>query len=222
MNNLSLINIIINTQDEKKFVKVLDKYKVNFKNIIHGMGTASSSLLDYFGLNQEEKAIITAIAPTTHCKHILKEIENKIKLYEPGKGIAFTISLSSSIKYLLDYYEEKEMEDIPMKKQEQHLIITIANEGYAEKIMTEAKKAGATGGTTINGRGLETEKVIKFLNIAIEPEKDIVLILASDKNKNDIMNNIVEGCGLKTPGAGICFSLPVDYGVGLNKEIKDK
>ena len=34
------------------------------------------------------------------------------------------------------------------------------------------------------------------------------------------MNLIVKNCGLKTPGAGICFSLPVDYVVGLNKEIK--
>lgn len=219
MHNLSMINIIINAQDEKKFIKVLEKNKVNFKNIIHGTGTASSSLLDYFGLNQEEKVIITAIAPTTNCKHILKDIETKIKLYEPGRGIAFTIGLSSSIKYLLDYYKSKEMEDIEMEKMEQHLIITIANEGYAEKIMTEAKKAGATGGTTINGRGLETEKIIKFLNIAIEPEKDIVLILASSETKNSIMNNIIESCGLKTPGAGICFSLPVDYGVGLNKDI---
>ena len=33
------------------------------------------------------------------------------------------------------------------------------------------------------------------------------------------MNNIIEKCGLKTPGAGICFSLPVDHGVGFHKEI---
>jgi len=36
-----------------------------------------------------------------------------------------------------------------------------------------AKKAGATGGTALNGRGLETDKIIKFLGISIEPEKEI-------------------------------------------------
>ena len=30
------------------------------------------------------------------------------------------------------------------------------------------------------------------------------------------MNKIVENCGLKSPGAGICFSLPVDQVVGLS------
>ena len=107
-----------------------------------------------------------------------------------------------------------------MEKANKHLIVTISNEGYAENIMNAAKKAGATGGTTINGRGLETDKIIKFLGISIEPEKDIVLILADSDKKNDIMEEILESCGLKTPGAGICFSLPVDHVVGLDKELQ--
>ena len=83
------------------------------------------------------------------------------------------------------------------------------------------KKVCATGRTTINGRGLENEKAIKCLNIAIEPEKDIILILAPTEKKNAIMKNILDNCGLKTKEAGICFSLPVDYVVGLNKEINN-
>ena len=66
----------------------------------------------------------------------------------------------------------------------------------------------------------ESEKIIKFLGISIEPEKDIVLILANNDKKNEIMNEIVSSCGLKTPGAGICFSLPVDHVVGL-KELEN-
>ena len=122
---------------------------------------------------------------------------------------------------MLDYYKNSEMEDIEMEDAYQHLIVTIVNQGYAEKVMSEAKKGGATGGTTINGRGLGDGKAIKFLNISIEPEKDIVLILVPTDKKNDIMNIILNNCGLKTPGAGICFSLPVDHVVGLNKEISN-
>lgn len=222
MNNLCMLFIIINSNDEKKTIKLINKQRINFKVIMHGTGTASSSILEYFGLNQEQKTIITSVLPSIICKHILKEIEEKIKVKEYGKGIAFSISLSSSTKYILDFYKNHEMEDIDMEEAKQHLIITITNEGYAEKVMTEAKKVGATGGTTINGRGLENEKIINFLNITIEPEKDIILILAPTEKKNNIMNSIVENCGLKTPGAGICFSLPVDYAVGLNKKIEIK
>jgi len=221
LNNLCMTFIIINYSDEKKFTKILNKYKIGFKVVMHGNGTASSSLLEYFGLNKEEKTVITAVLPSSNCKHLLKEIEERIKVNEHGKGIAFSILLSSCGKYMLDYYQKYEMEDIEMEASNQHLIVTIVNEGYAEKVMNEAKKAGATGGTTLSGRGLEHEKAIKFLNISIEPEKDIVLILSPTDKKNNIMNMIVESCGLKTPGTGICFSLPVDNVVGLNKEISN-
>lgn len=219
MNSLCMLFIIMNYTDEKKFTKIINKYKIGFKVIMHGMGTASSSLLEYFGLNKEEKTIMTMVLPPVVCNNLLKEIEEKVNVNVHGKGIAFSISLSSSTKYMMDYYKKHEMEDIKMEEAYQHLIITIVNEGYAEKVMNEAKKGGATGGTTINGRGLESEKAIKFLNLSIEPEKDIVLILVPTEKKNAIMDIIVENCGLKTPGAGICFSLPVDHVVGLNKEI---
>lgn len=218
MNDLCMLFIIVGTTDEKNFMKMIQKYKIGFKILMHGTGTASPSILDYFGLTDENKTIITSILPPTICKNILNEIEQKININEPGKGIAFSIPLSSSTKYMLDFYQNHEMEDIEMEKANQHLIITITNQGYAEKVMTEAKKKGATGGTTINGRGLSNEKIIKFLNIEIEPEKDIVLILAPTEKKKDIMDIIVENCGLKTPGSGICFSLPVDHVVGIHKE----
>ena len=219
MNDLCMLFIIIDGNDEKKILKVVNQYKVGFKVVMHGMGTASSSLLEYFGLNDEEKTIITAVLPPSVCRNILIDLEKKVNFNEHGMGIAFSIPLSSATKYMVDYYKNCKMEDIKMEDGNQHLIVTIVNQGYAEKVMNEAKKSGATGGTTISGRGLENEKAIKFLNIAIEPEKDIVLILTSSEKKNNIMNAIVENCGLKTPGAGICFSLPVDNVAGISKEL---
>lgn len=218
---LSMLFIIINRTDEKRVLKIINKYKTVFKVVTYGEGTASSSLLEYFDLNDEEKSVIMLVLPPLMCESLLNDLKNKMKVHELGKGISFTVPLSSSTKYMLDFYQEEEMEEVEMKEINNHLIITIVNQGYAEKVMTEAKKAGATGGTTINGRGLGDGKVIKFLNISIEPEKDIVLTLVPNDKKSDIMNAIVDGCGLKTPGAGICFSLPVDQVVGLSGEISD-
>lgn len=217
MSKLSLLCLIINEENEKKYIKILKKYKANFKTVMYGTGTASNSILEYFGLNEIHKTLILSIVPTTNSKHILKALCDETDIDEPGGGIAFTIPVSSSVKYIEDFYKNKYMEDIEMEYANQELIITITNEGYAENVMNAAKSVGAPGGTTIYGRGLETEKIIKFLGISIEPEKDIVLILAPNDKKNDIMNKIVEKCGLTTIGAGICFSLPVSYVAGLNK-----
>lgn len=216
LNSLCMLFIIINHTDEKKLINIINKFSIGFKFVMHGKGTASSSVLEYFGLNDEEKTIITLILPPIICKHLLKEIESKLK--ERGKGIAFSIPLSSGTKYMLDFYQKHEMEDIDMNETNHELIVTIVNEGHAEKVMNEAKKGGATGGTVIKGRGLESEQAIKFLKISIEPEKDIVIIIVPTEKKQDIMNLIVKNCGLKTAGAGICFSLPIDQVVGLREE----
>lgn len=218
--NLSLLMVIAPTFLETKYLEILNKYKVKFKSITYAKGTASSSVLEYFGLNEVERIVIFAVLPKITGKHILRYTKSRLKIDEPGKGIAFTIPISSSTKYIQEFYKNVNLEDFEMKEEAKHLIITIANEGYAEFVMNAAKKVGATGGTTINGRGLDTEKIVKFLGISIEPEKDIVLILTDDAKKTPIMNEIVLACGLKTPGAGICFSLPVENVTGLIEEIE--
>ena len=220
MNRLSLLMIIANHLDEEKYIDFLSNENARFKNIIHATGTASSSVLEYFGLDEIKKIIMISLLPYNMSKVVLKHLkQNKnIKINEPGNGIAFTIPLSSASKYMLERYNETEVEDIKMKQSNQHLIVTIANEGSAESVMSAAKKAGATGGTTISGRGLEPNQIVKVLGLALEPEKDIVLILASEKNKNKIMEKINEKCGSHTSHAGLCFSLPVEYVVGINNE----
>lgn len=219
LDNLYMLFVIVNNSDEKYITKIFNKYKIGFKFVVNGMGTASSSVLEYFGLNQDDKTVINVIVPSVVCKCLLRDLIEKGKFNEHGKGIAFSIPLSSGTKYMLDYYSDQELEDVEMEEVNQHLIATIVNAGNAEKVMTEAKKGGATGGTTLNGRGMNSDKIIKFLNITIEPEKDIVLILVKDDIKNDVMKKIIDGCGLKTPGAGICFSLPVDYVAGLHEQL---
>lgn len=221
MNKLSLLSMIINHSQEEDFIEFLKDKQAGFKNIIHATGTASESVLDYFGLNEIKKCIILSIVPYDMSKYILKELkkDKKININEPGNGIAFTIPLSSGTQYMIDRYKDIEMEDIKMEPANQHLIITIANEGSAETIMSAAKKAGATGGTTINGRGLEPNKIVKVLGLSLEPEKDVVLILAPNNKKNKIMEKIIEKCGSHKEQAGLCFSLPVDHVAGINIDI---
>ena len=220
MDNLSMMVMIFNKKLEKKYKFLLQRNRIKYNVLLYGTGTASSSVLEYFGLNEIKRDVVLSILPYNLSKYMLKQIDQKLKMDEPGNGIAFTLPISSSTKNMKDAYKDYDVEDTYMEESNKHLIITIASEGYAEEVMNAAKKAGATGGTTLNGRGLETDKIVKFLGISIEPEKDIVLILADENIKNKIMDSILESCGLKTLGKGICFSLPVSHVVGL-KNIVD-
>lgn len=219
MDNLSLMVMIFNKNLEKKYKFILQRNRIKYNVLLYGTGTASSSVLEYFGLNEIRRDIVLSILPYNLSKYVLKQLDQKLSMSEPGNGIAFTLPLSSSTKNMKDAYKSYDVEDTYMEESNKHLIVTIASEGYAEEVMNAAKKVGATGGTTLNGRGLETDKIVKFLGISIEPEKDVVLILADENIKNKIMDSILESCGLKTMGRGICFSLPVSHVVGLKNII---
>ena len=72
------------------------------------------------------------------------------------------------------------------------------------------------GGTIINARGVAREQEAAFFGITIQPEKEIVMILVESKIKNDILHALYRAVGLKTPGQGIAFAMPVSKVVGLS------
>ena len=95
------------------------------------------------------------------------------------------------------------------------VIFCIVNAGFSEAVMDAAKEFGARGGTVIHARGTANEEAEKLYQITVQPEKEIVMILVSSDIKNDILHALYRAVGLKTPGQGIAFSMPVDAAVGL-------
>ena len=100
-------------------------------------------------------------------------------------------------------------------KYKHEAIFCIVNSGYSEAVMDAAKKAGARGGTIINARGTAGKEAETFFHIAIQPEKEIVMILVPKEIKDNILNALYEAVGLDSAGQGIAFSVPVESVVGL-------
>ena len=96
-------------------------------------------------------------------------------------------------------------------------ILCIVNDGFSTEVMDAAKKCGARGGTVLHGRGTASKEAEKIFNISIQPEKEVVIILANDKIKKDILNELYNTVGTNTPAQGIAFALPVDEVVGINQ-----
>ena len=96
------------------------------------------------------------------------------------------------------------------------MIVCIVNAGFSEAVMDAAKELGARGGTVLNARGTAGMEAERFFKIAIQPEKEMVMILVPKDLKDDILHALYKSVGLKTPGQGIAFSLPVDSVVGLS------
>ena len=99
------------------------------------------------------------------------------------------------------------------------VIMCIVNAGYSDAVMDAAREFGARGGTVIHARGTANIEAEKLFNIAIQPEKEIVMILVESGIRDDILHALYQNVGLKSEGKGIAFCLPVEQVVGLTKKV---
>lgn len=109
-----------------------------------------------------------------------------------------------------------------MSTYQHEVIFCIVNAGYSEAVMDAAKEFGARGGTVIHARGTANKEAEKRFEITVTPEKEMVMILVPSEIRDDILHALYRSVGLKTPGQGIAFAMPVDSVVGLAPETTQK
>lgn len=218
MVNIKLLFAILNNGYPNKMKSIFSKNNVNIKIVTHGLGTASPSVLDYFGIVETKKDIYLAVIPDYLESKMMNQLNCEFKIEQPGTGVAFTVPISSSNKYISSSFEKDKpvKEDHMEKEKKYHLVITIVLEGHLEQVMNAAKKMGANGGTVIRGRGLGNKEAVKLFGFQIEPGRELVLNVVEEEIKNQVMEEITKEVGLKTPGKGICISLPVDSVAGFH------
>jgi len=95
------------------------------------------------------------------------------------------------------------------------LIVSIVNKGFTSVVMDAARLVGAKGGTIINAKGSGSHEAEKMFGITVQPEKEMVFIIAPKDVRNDIMKSIIEKAGLNSLGKGICFAMPIDDIMGV-------
>lgn len=219
-DRIKLIVTITRRGEGSKMVDYYKRNKLHYDFICLGMGTATSEILDYLGLEETEKDVVLTMAPKSKIPSVLKGITNHFQLDKPGKGIVFTIPLSSvsaRVPQILCKPENLvENEETVMENDKKfELILTILNRGNVDIVMDAAKNAGATGGTLLHARRVGFEDVENIFGFTIQPEKDILAILTESGNKNAIMKQITEVAGINTESRALVLALPVDEIMGL-------
>ncbi len=189
----------------------------------HGFGMADSSVLELLGFGENKKNITISLLSKTRARDLFEALEQKLQITKPGRGIVFTVPMTSATAFLVglsdadtekNSHPKKECE-LAMAQHEYELIITIITKGNFPAVKAAANAAGARGGTLIHALGLGAEEAQKFLGIAIQPEKDFILNVVRREDKNKVMKAIGDAAGINTEGKGIIFSLPVDAVLGL-------
>ena len=197
-----------------------------------GYGTAKSHYLSYLGLDEVEKRIVYSLIPNYCEKRVLQAINQRLKLYLMGNGIAFTIPLSGISNLINNAIlsapmksETADTQKKPSKKENRkmhELIVAVVNQKFTDVVLDCSRAAGATGATILHTRSVNNKQVEQLLGTSFKQETDTIAFLTSSEYKQKIMEAIRECAGLKTDGGAILFSLPVDSLIGIGRFASDE
>lgn len=185
-------------------------------------GTARTSYLSYFGLDEIEKRIIFTLIPDTSEKAVLASIGKKLRLALPGRGVAFTAPLSGISSLIsgaiLNGAERTEKNQPKTKKEKKtmhELVVAVVQQKFSDLAVEAAREAGATGGTILHTRTVNNRAVEGKLGTTLKQETETLTFLTTKEYKGKIMEAVRDVAGLKTEGGAVIFSLPVDEVVGI-------
>ena len=94
---LKLLFTIVNREKAELYAGLLQEFDVNMQMYLGAQGTANIEMLDLLGLAKSDKAVIVSVIREDKCKAAMSLIEEKFKTIKNGKGIAYTVPLTSTV-----------------------------------------------------------------------------------------------------------------------------
>ncbi len=219
MNNmdLQLICAVVHQGQGSKVLRVAQEYGINGGTILRGIGCSSRSLLKILGLDTAHREIVLLVGWATTTQLAMNGLKKRFKFAKGEHGLLFCLDLCHvqgirKSEVIQDSVHEEQEE---IKQMSYQAIITIVDLGKGEEVVELAKRAGARGATILHGRGSGIHDTAKLFNMKIEPEKEIVLVIASEQESSPIIETIASGIAIDKPGHGILFSHKLTEVVGL-------
>lgn len=208
---------IIGRGKGKAYMEMLSEKKIQLHMQCVGTGTASSEMMDILGLGSNLKDIIISYAPRKNVEILATDLSKDLSTSMGFGGLMMIMSTSAISRLMSEVLihqsadNEVKGDENAMKSEYKHSLIFITvNQGYTENVMHTARKAGATGGTVIRARMSGAEQAEELMNLQIQDEKEIVMILAPDSVRNQIMEEVNKEYGLRSEAKGVVCSVPVD------------
>ena len=94
---LMLLFTIVNRNKAEFYADVLQKFEINMQLILAANGTANTNIQSLLGLTDTEKSVIISVIRRDKCRAALAELDEKFRTVKGGKGIAYTVPMTSTI-----------------------------------------------------------------------------------------------------------------------------
>ena len=104
---LKLLVTVVNKGKGNFYYDLIENMGVNLQLILDGEGSAPENIGNLWGYINDERDVILSFVPEDSVKKIIKLLDDKFETVRNGKGVAFTIPISSIIgvaiyKFLTD------------------------------------------------------------------------------------------------------------------------
>lgn len=96
-NKLELLVTVIDRNKAEFYADLIQSFEVNMQMMVLGKGTANKEVLEMLGLAGSEKTVIFSIIKEERLKDALYTLSEKFRTIKNGKGIAYTVPLTSVI-----------------------------------------------------------------------------------------------------------------------------
>lgn len=214
LKQIELLCVIVNFGLGSKVIKNAKESGISGGTIFLGKGTVKSHLLEILDLSDIRKEIVLMIAEKTIAYQGIEALNQKFDFEKPKHGIAFTASVMSFLGARYCCYNNVK-EGRGVESAMYNAIFAVVDKGNAEAVIDAATAAGSRGATIINARGSGIHETNMLFSMAIEPEKEIVMILSKNDLTEAIVASIRQTLKIDDPGNGIMFILDVNKTYGL-------
>ena len=92
---LKLLITVVDKNKAEFYMDYLQEFEINMQMSMRARGTADSDLLHYLGLEDNEKRVLFSLVREDMAPAAMRGLEEKSATVRDGKGIAYTVPLSS-------------------------------------------------------------------------------------------------------------------------------
>lgn len=96
-DKMVLLFTIVNREKSDFYIDLLEGYEINMQMVLSASGTADINTLNLLGLTSSDKSVIISAVRKDKANEALAALEQKFNTTRGGKGIAYTVPMSSVI-----------------------------------------------------------------------------------------------------------------------------
>ena len=96
-DKMRLLFTVVNRNKTEFFVDILQSFEINMQLVLSAQGTANDQIMNLLGLTENDKSVIVSVIRRDKVKDALEMLDEKFKTVKGGKGIAYTVPMSSTI-----------------------------------------------------------------------------------------------------------------------------